>query len=88
MQAQVSEFKPTNSLIWSKRGQRSDYRGHYYTSITTIYRRCSCLTGYVSSNDRIAGTLLKVGGHTDWIMHFGRVKGHAGIEGNELVDRG
>ena len=25
--------------------------------------------------------------HLKWIMHFGRVKGHAGIEGNELVDR-
>jgi len=25
--------------------------------------------------------------HLKWIMHFGWVKGHAGIEGNELVDR-
>jgi len=25
--------------------------------------------------------------HLEWIMHFGRVKGHAWIEGNELVDR-
>ena len=26
-------------------------------------------------------------GHLKWIVHFGWVKGHAGIEGNELVDR-
>jgi hypothetical protein len=25
--------------------------------------------------------------HLKWIMHFGWVKGHAGIEGNEWVDR-
>ena len=25
--------------------------------------------------------------HLKWIMHFGWVKGHAEIEGNELVDR-
>ena len=25
--------------------------------------------------------------HLKWIMHFGWVKGHAGIEGNDLVDR-
>jgi ribonuclease HI len=25
--------------------------------------------------------------HLKWIIHFGWVKGHAGIEGNELVDR-
>ena len=25
--------------------------------------------------------------HLKWIMHFGWVKGHGGIEGNELVDR-
>ena len=25
--------------------------------------------------------------HLKWIMHFGWVKGHAGIEGNVLVDR-
>ena len=24
--------------------------------------------------------------HSKWIVHFGWVKGHAGIEGNELVD--
>jgi len=26
-------------------------------------------------------------GHLKWIMHFGRVNGHAGIEGNDLVER-
>jgi len=26
-------------------------------------------------------------GHLKWIVHFGWVKGHAGIEGNELVER-
>ena len=25
--------------------------------------------------------------HLKWIMHFGWVRGHAGIEGNELVDK-
>jgi hypothetical protein len=25
--------------------------------------------------------------HLKWIIHFGWVKGHAGIEGNDLVDR-
>jgi len=25
--------------------------------------------------------------HLKWIVHFGWVKGQAGIEGNELVDR-
>jgi len=25
--------------------------------------------------------------HLKWTIHFGWVKGHAGIEGNELVDR-
>ena len=25
--------------------------------------------------------------HLKWIMHFGWVKGHTGIEGNGLVDR-
>jgi ribonuclease HI len=25
--------------------------------------------------------------HLKWTMHFSWVKGHAGIEGNELVDR-
>jgi len=25
--------------------------------------------------------------HLKWNMHFGWLKGHAGIEGNELVDR-
>jgi ribonuclease HI len=25
--------------------------------------------------------------HLKWIIHFGWVKGQAGIEGNELVDR-
>jgi hypothetical protein len=25
--------------------------------------------------------------HVKWIMHFGWVKGHAGIERNELVDK-
>ena len=26
-------------------------------------------------------------GHLKWIVHFGWIKGHAGIEGNEMVDR-
>jgi len=26
-------------------------------------------------------------GHLKWIVHFGWIQGHAGIEGNELVDR-
>jgi len=26
-------------------------------------------------------------GHLKWIVHFGWIKGHAGLEGNELVDR-
>jgi len=26
-------------------------------------------------------------GHLKWIVHFGWIKGHAGIEGNALVDR-
>ena len=25
--------------------------------------------------------------HLKWIMHFGWFRGHAGIEGNELVDK-
>jgi ribonuclease HI len=25
--------------------------------------------------------------HSKWVIHFGWVKGHSGIEGNELVDR-
>jgi len=36
--------------------------------------------------ERIRKRLNKLG-HLKWVDHFGRIKGHAGIEGNELVDR-
>jgi len=35
----------------------------------------------------LIGNRLITLGHLKWIVHFGWVKVHAGIEGNELVDR-
>jgi len=34
----------------------------------------------------IRNRLITVG-HLKWVVHLGWVKGHAGLEGNELVDR-
>jgi len=36
--------------------------------------------------ERIRNKLIALA-HSNWIVHFGCVKGHAGIKGKELVDR-